>query len=324
MASRYKSIYAIGDIHGCNVELQLLLKQLPLSRDTLVVFLGDYVDRGGQSKQVIETILELRQRVPVVTLMGNHEALFLDFIDHPESAGAGVFIFNGGSATLVSYQTTPGRFEIPPEHDRFLRELRLYYETEDYFFVHAGVPDVPLHQLSTAENGAQMLWIRSSFLASRYDWKKKIVHGHTPVLEPEIRTNRINLDTGCVFNGALTAIELPSQRIFTVEKQDKVEAAPFLRNHSHESRVAARFHGALKVTVARGVTTLEFETLNYNEFGLLIRESISDSVTGRPSLQVGDIINGVIGTQNWVEIRFDGEVVRTETRGDDVLYGVRV
>ncbi len=323
MSERYKAIYAIGDVHGCATELQLLLRKLPLDRGTLVVFLGDYVDRGSQSRQVIETILELKKKVPVVALKGNHEAMLLDFLDHPESAGAGLFIMNGGSATLVSYETEPGRFAIPPEHEAFFRGLRLSHETEEYFFVHAGLPDVPLESLDERKHGDQMLWIRSSFLASGFDWKKKIVHGHTPVAEVEFKRNRVNVDTGCVYNGRLTAIELPGENLYSVEKRDKSEAAVFLRDHSHASRVAMRFKGALRVIIDKGIHTREFETLNYNQFGLLIREPAAGSPLG-PSLQVGEAVTGVIGTRAWAEMSFVGVVVRTETRGDDTLYGVKV
>lgn len=325
MTARFRSIYAVGDIHGCNTELKALLKQLPLDRDTLVVFLGDYVDRGPESRQVIDTILELRQRVPVVALKGNHEDMFLDFIDHPESVGAGLFILNGGSATLVSYQTEPGRFVIPNEHQEFLRELSLSFETDEYFFVHAGVPDLPLESLTDKMHGDQMMWIRTSFLNSRYRWSKTIVHGHTPMTDVEVRANRINVDTGCVFGGRLTAIELPSQKVFSVERRDKDQEAVFLRDHSHSSRVATRFQGALQLTVVKGSRAFEFETLNYNQFGLLIRETLSAKATDLGgSLRVGEIIRGVIGTRDLTELRFSGEVVRTETRGGDILYGVRV
>lgn len=324
MQGRYKAIYAIGDIHGCNTELQLLLQKLPLSRDTLVVFLGDYIDRGAHSKQVVETILALRKTVPVVTLKGNHESLLMDFLDQPDSAGAGVFILNGGSATLVSYETEPGRFALPAEHEKFFRELRLNFETEDFYFVHAGVPELPLSQLDDVGHEAQMLWIRAPFLSSQFAWKKIVVHGHTPTREPDIRKNRINIDTGCVYNGHLTAIELPSKQIYSVEKQNKSEATVFLRDHSRSSRVAMRFNGALQVTIEKNAQILQFETLNYNQFGMLIRESAQSAAAKGPSLVIGENITGVVGTQNWVEMNFSGTVVRTETRSGDILYGVKV
>ena len=112
-------IFAIGDIHGCVNELRALLNLLPLTPESTVVFLGDYIDRGGNSKGVIDTIIELRGHCRVVTLKGNHEAMFLDFLDHPGSARAGLFICNGGSATLASYANETGRYELPSEHVAF-------------------------------------------------------------------------------------------------------------------------------------------------------------------------------------------------------------
>ena len=93
-----EKIFAIGDVHGCAGELRMLLNKLPLTRDSVVVFLGDYVDRGPDSKQVIDTVLELREQCKVVTLKGNHEALFLSFLKDPSSEAAGMFIYKIGRA----------------------------------------------------------------------------------------------------------------------------------------------------------------------------------------------------------------------------------
>ena len=108
-----KKIFAIGDVHGCASELRMLLNKLPLTEESVVVFLGDYVDRGPNSKQVIETVLELKEQCQVVALKGNHEALFLSFLQDPSSEAAGMFIYNGGSATLHSYATPEGEYRIP-------------------------------------------------------------------------------------------------------------------------------------------------------------------------------------------------------------------
>ncbi len=320
----YKSIFAIGDIHGCNTELRLLLQKLPLSEETLVVFLGDYIDRGSDSKGVIDTILELKTRIPVVTLKGNHEDMFLDFLKHPESPGAGMFIFNGGSATLSSYEASPGHFEVPREHLKFFNELKHCFETEHYFFVHAGVPNVPLRDLDVQLHGDQMMWIRSAFLNSNFHWEKQIVHGHTPVETIEILPNRVNVDTGCVYDNKLTAIELPEYRVYSVDKQNKAEAPRFMRNPKSPNRVAERFQGALRVFVERGgFHQVEFETLNYTQFGLLIRHNLE---TGDPYavLQIGEEIVGTIESDKRAFVQFRGIVVRTEVRESDVLYGVKI
>lgn len=322
-----KEIFAIGDIHGCHTELEMLLRKLPLTADSLVVFLGDYIDRGPRSRQVVDTILQLRQRTNVVTLRGNHEAMLDDFLDHPESAGAGHFILNGGGSTLASYQTEPGRWEMPESHRRFFKELVPCFATEEYFFVHAGVPNLPLAQLDLGEHAMQMLWIRSTFLESRFSWEKTIVHGHTPVREVEFHSNRINVDTGCVFDGYLSAVELPAKRVYSVEKQQKSQPPVYLRDVASSSRMAARFRGAFSVVVEKNGQKIEFETLNYNEVGLLIREpvrGISLFVPNQPRLYVDEVINGRIGRGKLDDILFSGVVVRVEPRNEGILYGVRL
>ena len=99
----YSKIFAIGDVHGCADELVELLGNLPLDDQSLVVFLGDLVDRGPKSKEVIDHILKLKEMCQVVAISGNHEAMFLSFLDHPESIESILFIMNGGLATLDSY-----------------------------------------------------------------------------------------------------------------------------------------------------------------------------------------------------------------------------
>lgn len=316
-----KRIFAIGDVHGCNTELQLLLRQLPLDAGSTVVFLGDYVDRGDDSRGVIDTILELSKRVKVVALRGNHEEMMLDFLERPESAGAGLFVFNGGSTTLSSYEGQKGHFDIPPAHLEFLRNLKYFYETEDYFFVHAGVPNIPLRKLNIEEHGDQMLWVRSSFMNSTFRWEKLIVHGHTPVDHPELLEKRINVDTGCVYDNRLTAVELPSKKIYQVEKQPRPHAQRAERSEaSSGGRIAERFIGAVKLYVhVQGAEPMEFETLNYTEFGALIRCSAPPV-----PLVVGQSITGTIGVTELSSLKFNGVVVRTEMRDQDILYGIRL
>ena len=319
----YKAIFAIGDVHGCNIELRLLLNKLPLSKDTLVVFLGDYIDRGADSKGVVDTILELRKHVPVVTLRGNHEDMFLDFMSYPDSVGAGMFIFNGGLMTLASYQTQPGHFEISDEHRAFYRSLQYFFETDEYFFVHAGVPNIPLSEIDAELHGEQLMWIRSSFLNSSFPWKKTVVHGHTPVASAEIHDRRINVDTGCVYDNHLTAIDLETLKVFTVEKQTKREEPSFLRNPASPNRVAVRFSGSLKVYVNRGLEQGEFETLNYTQFGMLIRYN-AESDSPHFVMHPGERITGMIEAKAGSHLEFEGQVVRTETRDDNTLYGIKL
>jgi serine/threonine protein phosphatase 1 len=157
---KFTRIFAIGDIHGCAIELEALLRKIDPMKDDLVVFLGDYIDRGIDSRRVIDIILDLAKRCEVVALKGNHEAMFLDFLEHPESVGAGLFVLNGGFSTLVNYTAPNGAIEIPESHVSFYRDLQLSYETERFFFVHAGIPDQPLSTINAEKHEQNMLWSR--------------------------------------------------------------------------------------------------------------------------------------------------------------------
>lgn len=316
-----RRIFAIGDVHGCARELEALLGKLKLKPDDLVVFLGDYVDRGPDSRRVIDIVLQLSEKVEVVALKGNHEALFLDFLDHPESAGAGLFVLNGGTSTLANYWSPDGKIEIPESHIRFLRELKLYHETDDYFFVHAGVPNIPLKEINPAQYEMVMLWSRQPFLSSQFRWEKLIVHGHTPVREVEILPNRINLDTACVFDGQLTAMEFPSRKLYQVPKGIKNQQMLFPREYQ-SSRISVRFSGRIPVRAGRpGAEEYEFLTLNYNQFGLLMHPRNENEAV---DLEIGDDIEGTIGENPDSMVRFAGSIVRMETRGPSAVYGVKV
>ena len=207
-------IFAIGDIHGCLENLEKLLKILPVNwGKDLVIFLGDYIDRGPNPRGVIEKVLELKKLYGerIITLKGNHEWMFERFL---KGIDIDIFLYNGGGMTLKSYYNKEGHLEIPEEHLKFLRELKLYYETENYIFVHAGLrPGKELKEQSEED----LLWIRDSFYFSEYKFPKTIVFGHTPFPAPLILDDRIGIDTGCVYGGALTAIELPDKKIYQIE-----------------------------------------------------------------------------------------------------------
>jgi len=312
-------IFAIGDVHGCAYELRQLLNKLPLTPESTVVFLGDYIDRGGHSKDVIDTILDLRKQCHVVCLLGNHEAMFLNFLDNPGTERAGLFIVNGGSATLASYADDNGNYAFPDEHIEFFRSLLLSYENEHHFFVHAGVPDIPLADLNPTLHGKKMIWIRGAFLKSEYDWGKVIVHGHTPVAEVDLRRNRINVDTGCVFMRSLSAVALPGQQVFSVPRQRIVK--PVYLTDTESRRVAIRFEGALPVVVQKGDKFLQFETLDYSEVGLYIRELQAGSTQ---QLQEGEEIHGRVGKDASASVRFRGTVVRAHLIAGGIRYAVKV
>ncbi len=327
-ASAGERIIAIGDIHGCNTELHLLLESLLIDDKTLLVFLGDYIDRGPKSRDVVDTIIKLQKHARVVALRGNHEAMLENFLKNPDSTDAGLFILNGGGPTLTSYEVSPGRWEIPSEHRQFFADLKYFYETDDFFFVHAGVPNVPLSKLTIKDHGDHMLWIRSSFLESTFKWEKLIIHGHTPVEEVERVNNRINLDTGCVYNGHLSALVLPDMQVYAVPKQQEDQPQPTVVSYEDETwaRLAVRFGGVMTVYVAKNGQEMVFETLNYNQHGLLMRESAQAGIRllRRPSLAVGEKLNGRIGSHNFVDVHFSGEVIRSEVRDGSYQYALKL
>ncbi|MEM1127071.1 MAG: metallophosphoesterase family protein [Bacteroidota bacterium] len=213
------SLIAVGDIHGCAATLRLLIKKLDLGPDDHLLFIGDYIDRGPDSKGVIDYLLDLREWQPCTFLRGNHEAFMLDYID---KGSRRMWEPNGGLATLNSYaRDTPEPF-IPPSHEAFLRETKLFVETPDFFFVHAGAkPDFTIAQ-NTAYCGEEtFLWERNHLDVTTYAWEKCVVCGHTPVSEPINEEQLINIDTGCVyFNrpdlGLLTAVRLPERTFVSV------------------------------------------------------------------------------------------------------------
>lgn len=220
-----RRIYVVGDIHARHdlvVDMhRLILADAASIADAtpVVVYLGDYVDRGPNASDVIDLLInEPLPGFEIVHLKGNHEDMMLRFIDGAEDPD---WLLNGGSATLTSYGIAPGRrwFEtvelaalrkqflaaLPPAHVRFLRALRLTHVEGDYFFVHAGVrPDRSLDE----QEPHDLLWIRGRFLDRAGDLGMCIVHGHTISLKPDTAPGRIGIDTGAFFTGRLTCLVL--------------------------------------------------------------------------------------------------------------------
>jgi len=209
-ADHPRRLLAVGDIHGCDQLLRELLTQVAPTEHDQLIFLGDYIDRGHGSRQVIEQLLELRRNFPqTVFLKGNHEQMLLAYLAGADEALD--FLANGGTRTLESYRTE-GRLNIPAEHLDFLAGLRIRYETEDFIFVHAGLrPGIP----SDRQSEADLLWIRSDFLDSDYDWGKTVVFGHTPQTSPILTLNRIGLDTGAVYGRQLSCCDVLTRKIWT-------------------------------------------------------------------------------------------------------------
>jgi serine/threonine protein phosphatase 1 len=208
-------IFAVGDIHGCFDKLVSLMKiiDIDLRRETLV-FIGDYVDRGPHSREVVDYLIDLgRRESRVVFLKGNHEQMLQDYLSGSDRLG---FLYNGGGATLESYLKGGSQTAthcIPPAHIEFFDNLCLHHETEDYIFVHGGLkPSVPLDE----QKEWDMLWIRDEFISSDFDFGKRVIFGHTPFREPLILDNKIGIDTGAVYGNKLTCVELPAVRFFSV------------------------------------------------------------------------------------------------------------
>ena len=208
-----QKIFAIGDIHGCFDKLQSLLAKIHIdfARDSLV-FLGDYVDRGPDSFEVVEYLTGLKRRYPqIVFLKGNHEEMLLDYLLGVDQMG---YLLTGGRQTMDSYLKQPsaaGSDTIPTAHRDFYETLTLYHETEQYFFAHAGLkPKVLLADQSPHD----LLWIRQEFIRSTYDFGKQVVFGHTPLPKPLVTPNKIGIDTGAVYGGKLTCVELPVMNFY--------------------------------------------------------------------------------------------------------------
>ena len=206
-------IFAIGDIHGCYDRLLVLMKKIPIdyTQDTLV-FMGDYIDRGSQSVEVVDYLIKLKKHISgIIFLKGNHEDMLDKFIS---GADRFTYLLNGGQQTLDSYLTKPvpsESFPIPLDHLDFFKSLRLFYETEEFIFVHAGLrPRVPLE----SQNTEDLLWIRDKFISTKYDFGKRVIFGHTPLKKPLVEPNKIGIDTGAVYGNALSCVQLPDLVFF--------------------------------------------------------------------------------------------------------------
>jgi len=238
-------VYAIGDVHGRMDLLSPLVHDIatdvaatnPVERP-LLILLGDYVDRGPESRQVVDLILRLEADsfFEVAPLKGNHEEALLQFLDEPEFAPT--WVEHGGGATLTSYGVQPAAARAAPEawvavrdafdnalplaHRRFYEQLQLVRVVGDYAFVHAGVrPGVPLEEQTERD----LLWIRYDFLDDRGPFGKVIVHGHTPTDEPQMLKHRLGVDTGAYATGVLSAVRLYGEEQRVIQSKVQRRAA---------------------------------------------------------------------------------------------------
>ncbi len=217
-------VYAVGDIHGCAVQLDELHVRIAADAaffpgDKVIVYLGDYIDRGPDSRGIIERLIG---RVPegfrARFLKGNHDAALLDFLEN--AAAYRVWRAYGAPETLLSYGVRPPLFDslekleearlalaaaLPATHLRFFHSLELFVVLGDYAFVHAGIrPGLNVEDQSEQD----LLWIRNDFLNCTEHYDKVIVHGHTPASRPVRLHNRIGLDTGAYATGILSCAVL--------------------------------------------------------------------------------------------------------------------
>ncbi|MDR9417356.1 metallophosphoesterase family protein [Gracilimonas sp.] len=212
--SSSQQIIAIGDIHGCYKTSQVLLKNLDEKFGTVptYVFLGDYTDRGSDSKQAVEDLIHFDEAHECVFIRGNHDQMLLDAYENNDWD---LWLANGGNTTLNDYNSNPGSFHLPDPHYHFFSNTKYYWETENYFFVHAGLnPNLTIKEnLEREEEREEFIWQRGHIHAHKTKWEKRVVFGHTPVKEPIVRESMIGIDTGCVYNRSglakLTAVVLP-------------------------------------------------------------------------------------------------------------------
>jgi serine/threonine protein phosphatase 1 len=206
---------AIGDIHGCLQSLNELLLKLNNYSDYTYIFIGDYIDRGPNSYGIVERLIEFERERSCIFLRGNHEQMLLDAY---LGGDLDLWLRNGGKATLTSYNTTDDHIHFPNEHLAFYKKTKMYFETENYFFVHAGLsPSKTIKEnLQDQEERDAFLWRRSHLNAFETVWEKEVVFGHTPRPHPILKPNMIGIDTGCVYKslgyGKLTAVILPEKK----------------------------------------------------------------------------------------------------------------
>jgi serine/threonine protein phosphatase 1 len=217
-----RPIIAIGDIHGEAGKLDRLLARLPLADKPQLVFLGDYIDRGPDSRAVVDTVRGLVAE-GAVALMGNHEDMLLDALDGGVRYEDGLWLLNGGWDAVRDYvppeEQTPGprlfwRFvdRFPKEHEEFMRGLPLWHATPEFIFVHAYVPP---DQEPEEAGWESLLWGRE-FPETPHQSGRVVIYGHTPVHEPYVTPYGINIDTGCgkLRHAPLSALLLPEGRLF--------------------------------------------------------------------------------------------------------------
>lgn len=216
-------LFAIGDIHGCfGAFEQLIMAKIKLRKTDKLILLGDLIDRGPQSKEVVDLILDLlRNGFDIITLMGNHEDMMLNALDNEKDLP--LWLYNNGYATLGSFGIKTLK-DLDERYVLFFRQLRLYYSYRDFLFVHAGFNDLIRDPFT---DKVHMLWTCNRIHQHPLLKDKTIIHGHKPITVEQCqllvrnRNQTIDIDTGCVYSnregyGRLTALELYSFQMYSV------------------------------------------------------------------------------------------------------------
>ncbi len=231
----YERIIAVGDLHGHYGPLKRMLQIIDLGEDDLIIFIGDYIDRGPRSKELVQELIELQlSHTHTVFLRGNHEDMLLGSLGYTAVlSDMSTWLYNGGWATLRSYglgmdELNRGlslwnkaeRYEalaqvLSEAHIEFFLHLELSVETENFFFCHAGVdPTLSIEQ--GKQNHYNLLWMREHLYAKEYSWEKTLVCGHTPLRDMHISEKLICIDTGLHYYGKLSAVDVKSMEVFQV------------------------------------------------------------------------------------------------------------
>jgi len=228
--------FVIGDIHGCVRTFRILLEEkIQPTKNDLIYLLGDYIDRGPNSKSVVDYIMELKQNsFQVISLMGNHEYM----LNHAQTSVSffNLWMINSGHTTLrdfgilvESYYSPRSMLQIPEKYLEFFRNLSIYEQTEDYFFCHGCLNGESVHPLEDIES---LIWGRKAVYNEGFLQGRVLVHGHTPVSYSDIQitvndsnSKIVNLDGGCVYKntkslGNLVALELDSRELYCVKNSE--------------------------------------------------------------------------------------------------------
>jgi serine/threonine protein phosphatase 1 len=232
------SVWAVGDIHGQSRHLEALLAALPRQPEDTTVFLGDYLDRGPDSARVVARVLAESDVRPdqTILLWGNHEDLAAAHFGLPTPSSFEYdpldWFNNGGIEAMASYgvpRDEAATAPCPPDLRRLFERLRTFWrpsasqfpDLAHVIFVHAGL--LPGQQPEEA-HGDVLLWVRDEFLKVTDPSGRLVVHGHTPVKALAPQTDKIGIDTGAVYGGPLTALELPERQVFQADGDGRVRS----------------------------------------------------------------------------------------------------